>query len=70
MNWLQALVLALALLAASVGFGSAQSTPTTAYRLSVSGSGSIAWVVRSDGRIWYCDYVTFKIDCHMPQDLK
>jgi hypothetical protein len=70
MNWLQVMVLALALLAAGMGFGNAQNTATTDYRLSVSGNGSIAWVVRSDGRIWYCDYVTFNIDCHVPLNLK
>jgi hypothetical protein len=69
MNWLQASILALAILAASVGFGDAQST-TAAYQLSVSDTGSTAWVVRSDGRIWFCDYVTYKIDCHVAHDLK
>jgi hypothetical protein len=69
MNWLQVSVLALALLAAGVGFGNAQNM-SAEYRLSVSGNGSIAWVVRSDGRIWFCDNATYNIDCHVSYDLK
>jgi hypothetical protein len=68
MSWLQTLILATALLVVGLGLGNAQ-TAISDYKLSSAGNGSWTWVVRSDGKLWFCDTRLYQISCYPSYDL-
>lgn len=64
MTWTQTLVLAAALLMAGIGLGNAQSSNNDYQIAPISGQGSLIWILRQDGRLWFCGAKgNLEIDC-------